>query len=234
LRLASFALWALLLAIPGPALAQAYQCSVPTGRVGVPPIKRGIEVTARVTGYVLAASWSPEYCRGRGRPSTDPRQCSGRHGRFGMVLHGLWPQGDNRSPQWCRSAVTPSPSDLRPLMCVTPSARLLAYEWSKHGTCITRQPASYFAKSRELWGAIRWPDLDRLSRNRVLTAGDVRRALADANPRWLASGIGIDVNRRGWLQGVRFCYGLDYRPKPCRRTQLGPADSARIAIWRGL
>jgi len=224
---------ALLLA-PAPALAQAYQCALPTGRIAVPRIERGPGTNARVTGYMLAASWSPEFCRPRTRASTDPRQCSGRAGRFGMVLHGLWPQGANRSPQWCRSVVTPTPADLRAMMCVTPSARLLAHEWSKHGTCMTRQPARYFAKSRELWSAVRWPDLDRLSRRKPLTAGALRRALAEANPRWAASGIGIEVNRRGWLQGVRFCYRLDYRPTACRGGQLGPADAARIAIWRGL
>ena len=45
---------------------------------------------------------------------------------------------------------------------------------------MAREPARYFAKSRELWGAIRWPDLDRLSRKKPLTAGDLRRALAEA------------------------------------------------------
>jgi ribonuclease T2 len=234
LKPASFAIAALLLAAPAPALAQAYQCSLPAGRVAVPPIKHGNEIRARVIGYMLAASWSPEYCRGRDRSATDPRQCSGRTGRFGMVLHGLWPQGAIRSPQWCRSAATPSPADLRPMMCITPSARLLAHDWSKHGTCMTRQPARYFARSRELWGAIRWPDLDRLSRKKPLTAGDLRRALAEANPGWPASGIGLRLNRRGWLEGVRFCYRLDYRPAGCGRGQLGPADGARIAIWRGL
>jgi len=234
LKPAFLASFALLLAFPRPALAQAYQCSLPTGRVAVPAIQRGPEVRARITGYMLAASWSPEFCRGRNRAASDPRQCSGRGGRFGMVLHGLWPQGASRAPQWCRSTATPTQADLRPMMCVTPSARLLTYEWSKHGACMTRQPARYFAKSRELWAAIRWPDLDRLSRKRPLTAGELRHALAEANPRWPASGIGVDLNRRGWLEGVRFCYGLDYRPAACRRSELGPADKTRIAIWRGL
>lgn len=220
--------------IPGPALAQAYQCLLPNGRIAVPAIERGSEVRARLTGYVLAASWSPEYCRNRSRSASDARQCSGRSGRFGMVLHGLWPQGPGRSPQWCRPARTPSPADLRPMMCITPSTRLLAHEWSKHGTCMTRQPARYFAKARELWGAIRWPDLDRLSRRKGLTAGELRRALAEANPRWAAQGIGIEINRRGWLEGVRFCYTVDYGAAACRRSQLGPADGAKVTIWRGL
>jgi ribonuclease T2 len=223
-----------LLAAPAPALAQAYQCSLPDGRIAVPPIERGDEVRARVTGYMLAASWSPEYCRGRERSAADARQCSGRAGRFGMVLHGLWPQGAGRSPQWCGSAGLGVTADVRPMMCTTPSARLLAHEWSKHGTCMTRQPAAYFARSRELWSAIRWPDFDRLSRKRDLTAGDVRRAFADANPGWKPGDVAIELNRRGWLRGIRLCYRLDYRPMPCRSGQLGPADGTKVSIWRGL
>jgi ribonuclease T2 len=233
-RLAARVLAPLLLAAPGPALAQAYQCSIPAGSIVVPSIEGGTEVRARVTGYTLAASWSPEYCRTRARSVSDARQCSGRSGRFGMVLHGLWPEGAGRSPQWCGTARRPNAADLRPLMCASPSARLLAHEWAKHGSCMTRRPARYFALQMELWTAIRWPDFDRLSRSRRLTAGELRRLIEEANPRWKAGGIGIQVNRRGWLEGVRLCYDLDYRPRPCRPGQLGPADGARVLIWRGL
>ena len=78
------------------------------------------------------------------------------------------------------------------MLCTTPSARLLAHEWAKHGSCMAAQPARYFARERQLWSAIRWPDFDRLSRKRGLTAGDVRRAIAEANPRWKPGDIGID------------------------------------------
>ena len=224
----------LLLTAPGAALAQAYQCALPADRIAVPPIARGPEVRARVTGYTLAASWSPEYCRARGRSTSEARQCSGRAGRFGMVLHGLWPEGTGRSPQWCASARQPSAAELRPMLCTTPSARLLAHEWAKHGSCMAAQPARYFARERQLWSAIRWPDFDRLSRKRGLTAGDVRRAIAEANPRWKPGDIGIELNPRGWLEGARLCYGLDYRPRRCRAGQLGPADAIKVSIWRGL
>jgi ribonuclease T2 len=223
-----------LLAAPAPALAQAYQCSLPQGRIAVPAIERGSEVRARVTGFTLAASWSPEYCRTRARSADDARQCSGRAGRFGMILHGLWPEGAGRSPQWCGRAGPPSAADVRPMMCTTPSTRLLAHEWSKHGSCMARRPAAYFAKASALWRSIRWPDFDRLSRQRGLTAGEVRRAFAEANPRWTAGGVGLEVNRRGWLEGLRLCYGLDYRPRACRSAQLGPADGAKVSIYRGL
>ena len=234
IRLPAAAGLALLLAAPEPVRAQAYQCSLPAGTIAVPPIERGSELRARVTGYTLAASWSPEYCRGRSRSADDDRQCSGRAGRFGMILHGLWPEGERRSPQWCGAAPRPKAAELRPLLCATPSARLLAHEWAKHGSCMTRRPARYFTLQLRLWSAIRWPDFDRLSRNRDLTAGELRHAIAEANPRWKPGDVGLEVGPRGWLEGVRLCYGLDYRPRPCRAGQLGPADGTKVSIWRGL
>jgi ribonuclease I len=48
-----------------PALAQAYQCRVPD-RITLPTEKRsaGPRLRGAIDGYILAVSWSPEYCRG--------------------------------------------------------------------------------------------------------------------------------------------------------------------------
>ena len=80
--------------VPGVARAQAYQCRVPHGPVSVPAIERDGPVRqVPVTGYTLALTWAPEYCRFRQERAADRRQCSGRSGRFGFVVHGLWPEG---------------------------------------------------------------------------------------------------------------------------------------------
>ncbi len=53
--------------------------------------------------YVLALSWSPEYCSS----NNDPQQCSiGR--RLGFVLHGLWPQYNRGYPSDCSNAQLPT------------------------------------------------------------------------------------------------------------------------------
>lgn len=85
------ALAALALLLPFPALAQAYQCRMPA-RISMPPAPEpGQTVRMPIARYTLAASWSPDHCKMRG--DTDPLQCSGKAGRFGFVLHGLWPEG---------------------------------------------------------------------------------------------------------------------------------------------
>jgi ribonuclease T2 len=187
-----------------------------------------------VTGYTLALTWSPEYCRTRQDRTADRRQCSGRSGRFGFVVHGLWPEGRGTWPQWCPTAREPSPRELAANMCATPSAALLAHEWAKHGACMASTPERYYRATRALWGSLRWPDFDRISRQTGLTAGDIRTAFAEANRRWEPEHVGLVVNERGWLEGMRLCYGRDFLPTRCEARRFGPGDAIPVKIWRGL
>jgi ribonuclease T2 len=227
------------LALPlsaGGAQAQAYQCRVPQAQLIAPPVKPdGPARRIPVAGYTLALSWSPEYCRTRAGDAGDATQCSGRNGRFGFVVHGLWPESRaGAAPQWCSVRQSPTPETLRQNLCMMPSTRLLAHEWAKHGSCMVRSPESYFKVTRILWRSLRLPDLDRISRQPGLTAGAVRQAFADANPAWRAGDVGLMINERGWLEEMRLCYGKDFMPVSCRKPQFGPADAASVKIWRGL
>ncbi len=226
----------LLASCASPALAQAYQCRVPADPVSVPPIAQdGPTRQIPVTGYTLALSWSPEFCRNRQDNARNARQCSGRDGRFGFIVHGLWPEGRGSSwPQWCPMRREPTPASIRQNLCLTPDARLLAHEWAKHGSCMVQRPETYFRVTRVLYNSLRWPDFDRLSRREGLTAGDIRQAFAEANPFWEVEHIGLDLNDRGWLEEMHLCYGSDFMPARCSRQQFGPADDVAASIWRGL
>lgn len=220
--------------LPAPALAQAYQCSAPRITEPVRPAQPdGLARRVAIAGYTLAASWSPDYCKTSGE--TASMQCSRRNGRFGFILHGLWPEGrKGPAPQWCGTRLVPSPDLLRRHLCMTPSAPLLVHEWSKHGSCMTAKPETYFKVSAILWRSIRWPDADHLSRQDKVTVGDLRKAFVALNPDWRPEHVGVGLSRAGWLREVRLCYGKDFRPRACGRQQLGPPDSAGLKIWRGL
>jgi ribonuclease T2 len=117
---------------------------------------------------------------------------------------------------------------------MTPSEALLAHEWTKHGACMAPTPESYFRTARMLWGGLRWPDFDRLARRRNLTAGQVREEFSQANRLWEPEAVGLVLSERGWLEGLRLCYDMRFRPAACEARRFGPADSAPVQIWRGL
>lgn len=220
-----------------PALAQAYQCTVP-GRIEIPQAPRPDGPVRRVpiARYTLAVSWSPEYCRGdlATRPG-NRMQCSGENGRFGFVLHGLWPEARRGpSPQWCSLTPRPTMQVLRANLCMTPVPWLLEHEWAKHGSCMARTPERYFETAAGMWRALSWPDADALSRQEGLTVGALRDAFVARNPGWRREGVGVLLSRTGWLRELRLCYDRNRRPGTCPRSNFGPTDATPLAIWRGL
>lgn len=230
----SIAALALLLAIP--AQAQSYQCRAPsllkpapaeTGPVGEP---RRVKP---VTGYLLALSWSPEFCRTRAGASRHKTQCSGDDGSFGFILHGLWPEGRGPAyPQWCRATKPLPPAEVRSNFCMMPSTRLMAHEWAKHGSCMAKRPETYFKISRLLFGAVQYPNMDRLSRG-PLTASQFRTAFATANDGLEPDMMRLKINQRGWLQEVRLCLAKNFRPKRCPARLHAAQPDMPIKIWRG-
>ncbi|WP_232844010.1 ribonuclease T2 family protein [Allopontixanthobacter sediminis] len=230
---------AAVMAVSGqPALAQAYQCRMPA-KVSVPVIvPDGPVQRLPVTGYTLALSWSPEFCKNRELRGGNRTQCSGSNGQFGFVVHGLWPESRRGSsgswPQWCPAAGALTPNETRRNLCMMPSPALVARQWAKHGSCMTRRPKTYFKVTRILWDSLVFPDMDRLSREPGLTAGEIRTAIASANSGIEPENIGIDLDRGGWLEEARICYGKRFRPAPCDRMRFGAGDRSPAKIWRGL
>ena len=225
------------LALPASAAAQAYQC-VPPARIDPSraPEQDGPTRRSPVSWYKLAVSWSPEYCRGdlAARPG-NAMQCRGANGRFGFVLHGLWPEArSGPAPQWCSLTPRPRPETIRNNLCMTPVPWLIEHEWAKHGSCMAKSPEGYYRVAGILWRSLRFPDADHLSRDPELTAGALRQAFVAANPGWRADAVGVLTSRTGWLRELQLCYSRRYRPMRCPRGAFGPPDSAPLKIWRGL
>lgn len=215
-------------------MAQAYQCRAP--QVGsIPAITPdGPRRALPVTGYTMALSWSPEFCKRRTTERAHAMQCGGRSGSFGLVVHGLWPESGQSWPQWCETRAALTPAEVRGQICLMPSERLIARQWGKHGSCMVRRPAQYLKVIRILHGGLRLPDYDRISREDGLTAGRIRAAFADANPGWREEAIGVKLNERGWLEEIRLCYSRAFRPARCTRSRWGEKDDVPARIWRGL
>ncbi|WP_109355349.1 ribonuclease T [Sphingorhabdus sp. EL138] len=224
------------LVLPTLVQAQSYQCRAPSLTDPAAPARKPAAELRRVrpvSGYTLAMSWSPEFCRLRKDDRRHKSQCSGDDGSFGFILHGLWPDAQGASyPQWCRATKALPPAIVKRNYCMMPSPRLMARQWSKHGTCMANRPETYFRISRIMFGAVEFPNMDRLSR-KPLTAGALRDAFAAANDGLKADMIRLKVNRRGWLEEVRICLGKSFRPQRCPRSMRGLKDNRSIKIWRG-
>lgn len=234
-RLPKLILTFLALVTSGTLNAQAYQCRMPSV-TSVPQVAPdGPRREMPVTGYTMALSWSPEFCKPRQGNRSHRAQCSGDNGRFGLVVHGFWPQGPRGQwPQWCSTRARLTPREVRANLCMMPSARLIGRQWAKHGSCRFRRPETYFKVTRILWESYRIPDFDRISREDGLTAGRIRQAFADANRGIEPSAVGVKLNERGWLQELRICYNARFRPTRCNARRYGARDSQRAKIWRGL
>ncbi|MET3528251.1 ribonuclease T2 family protein [Phenylobacterium koreense] len=214
--------------LAGPALAQT--CAIPRdirAPVASPPPTREIVRDAPTASYMLALTWSPQYCAGRQNARSAQVQC--RDNRFGFVLHGLWPNGaGSRHPRYCAPAQALQVSTVRKHLCMTPSADLLQHEWAAHGVCGWRTPEAYFKQAAELWGGLHKPSLS-FANGRATTAGEIRRAFVAANPQLRRDGLYVKVAKGGWLEDVRVCYDLRFRPTACRGG-LGAPDRATVKV----
>lgn len=227
---------ALVLLPPAAAEAQAYRCAIPTGPQRIRPDLPSADQPKRVVpigGYTLAITWSPQFCRERGRGDAARFQCRGGNS-FGWTLHGLWPDGTGKDwPQYCRATVLVPQPVVRSALCATPSAQLMQHEWAKHGTCMAGySPARYFGRSTALYGRLRSPDMDTLSRD-PLTAGRLAAAMARTNPGLGADMMRVTATREGWLDEVWICLDRAFRYRRCPAHQGGLQASAPIKIWRG-
>jgi ribonuclease T2 len=212
--------------------AQARTCRIPDRlpAARVEPVSPREVRRIPITDFQLAISWSPQYCRTRaGRE--DRLQC-GPGATFDFILHGLWPEGAGRNwPQYCRPVQPLPPELVRSTFCATPSVRLQQHEWAKHGSCITESPAAYFKAATTLFDALRWPDMNALSRSRP-DVGSLTTAIAAANRGMRPDMIRIVLSQGGWLEEVRVCLNRAYRPSACPRDNPGARSRERVRIWR--
>ncbi|WP_294354884.1 ribonuclease T [uncultured Sphingomonas sp.] len=237
-RLAAILAGGAALLAPAIASAQANVCRIPSTierpRPDLPSASQPVR-RLPIGSYTLAISWSPEYCRAgsRDRGARSNVQCRGGND-FGFVLHGLWPDGVGKEwPQYCQATPILPARLIRQHLCSTPSAQLMQHEWSKHGTCMPgTSPAAYFARSTAMFGRLRFPDMDALSRT-SLTVADFKRRFAAVNG-LPAGAVRVTTKKAGWLDELWLCTDKRFRYVACDAEQGGGAPAGqRLLIWRG-
>jgi ribonuclease T2 len=228
-----WAVFATVLLSPIAAQAQTKSCDIPSSGLQIRPerVDPSKVNSVAATGNLLALSWSPQFCRKHGSDPDNVTQC-GNKNRFGFILHGLWPDGPGRNdPAFCAPAeALPAPM-IRENFCIMPSPKLQQHEWAKHGTCMSAKPEHYFKAASILFNAVKWPDMDRLSRERP-TVGDFKARFAARNPGLRPDMMSVQAGKGGWLEEVRICLGKDYRPRSCPREDRGAEPRRALKIWR--
>jgi ribonuclease T2 len=196
--------------------------------------------------YMLALSWSPAYCDGRGggeggdrgqydgqyggggyggrrgyRGGDSDEQCSGVR-PYAFVLHGLWPQYERRGwPEFCQSSDRPwVPEEMVERMTdIMPSRRLVIQEYRKHGICSGLDPRQYFETARKAYRSVRVPDeFQDLSRPLTVSPEAVRKAFLAVNPQLTPDMIQI-VCSRNLLRELRICFTKDLTPRGCSQNE---------------
>jgi ribonuclease T2 len=223
----------LLALCPTPAVAQALSCAIPD-RLPDPVMKRPPLSEVRNVphdGYILALSWSPQFCKGKGRQGQHALQCDGRN-QFGFILHGLWPDGPGRNdPAYCATP-TPVPAPVvRANVCITPSVDLIQHEWAKHGTCMSPRAEDYFRKAAIMYRAVRYPDMNALSYGQP-SGTDFASAFAKANPGMSPEMLTLQTNEGGWLKEVRICLNKSLQLRACPKGEGRVGMRRSLKIWR--
>ena len=165
--------------------------------------------------YVMALSWSPDWCALTGDGRHDPQCDPGRGLTF--ILHGLWPQYDAGGyPSDCHSSSPdPSRSATGAMADIMSSSGLAFHEWQKHGRCSGLSSADYYTAMRKALKRITIPPLfAKVSHDLQVAPHVVEDAFLEANPQLNASQITVTCDQ-GLIQEVRICLTKDLIPRPC-------------------
>ena len=175
--------------------------------------------------YVLALSWSPEFCHSH---PTKPECASGR---FGFVVHGLWPQNANGYPENCSTA--PGLSDPSRMADIMPDAGLVAHEWTTHGTCSGLDADAYFKLVRQAFESVKVPSrLKNPTLGFSVTPQELKEEFSASNPRLKAVDLAVSCGNN-YLTGIDICFDKQLQPRACEGLRDCRANSIKVAPVRG-
>lgn len=161
--------------------------------------------------WVLALSWSPEYCASReARPNS--RQCSEPRE---FIVHGLWPQFERGYPEFCDTQTRVAESTADRLGELVPDRGLVFHQWKKHGSCSGMNVETYFATLERAGQSVVVPSaaLQAASKRRVKRV-DLEHAFIETNPGLTAEAISFTCSKQH-LREVRICLDLQLKPRAC-------------------
>ncbi|TNJ43009.1 ribonuclease T2 [Phaeobacter sp. B1627] len=185
-----------------------------------PPLARAEgERAGQFDYYVLALSWSPNWCALEGDAKGSP-QCDSAEDH-GWTLHGLWPQFHRGWPSYCRTTeAAPTRRQTGEMTDIMGTSGLAWHQWKKHGTCSGLSARGYFDLSRTAYEQVTRPAIfRRLDKPVRLPASVVEEAFLKDNPQLSKDSLTITC-RDGFIQEARICLSRALTPVPCGRDVI--------------
>jgi ribonuclease T2 len=174
------------------------------------------DVAGEFDYYVLALSWSPNWCALEGDARRSP-QCDEAEDH-GWIMHGLWPQFHRGYPSSCHTSQRPPSRSMTDQMAdIMGTSGLAWYQWKKHGSCAGLSAPAYFETARAAYQTVERPAVFRKIKNDIrLPASVIEDAFLKANAGMEADGVTVTC-KEGYIQEVRICLSKDLKPVPCGR-----------------
>ena len=164
--------------------------------------------------YLLALSWSPEFCATRGE---DAAQChTGPH--YGFVVHGLWPQyNDGSYPTACRPPSQVPERLVGRVLPIMPDKALIQHEWVQHGDCSGLSMDDYFDAIGHAYRKVQIPLALQAPHQRVRASVErIKQMLAEANPGLTAPMVAVlCAGRNRAVREVHVCLDKSLNFRPC-------------------
>ncbi|WP_151718217.1 ribonuclease T2 family protein [Gemmobacter serpentinus] len=169
--------------------------------------------------YVMALSWSPNWCalEGDGRGAPECRKGAAR----AFTLHGLWPQYEEGWPSYCRTVERdPSRQESEGMADIMGASGLAWYQWKKHGRCAGLPARTYYQTMREAFAGVKIPAVfPRVNKQLKVPAEVIEGAFLEANPQLKRDQVTITC-ASGMIQEVRICLTKDLEPRRCGRDVI--------------
>jgi ribonuclease T2 len=179
----------------------------------LPTLPSNLAPSASFDYFVLALSWSSDYCATTG--SGDAQECAtGR--KLSFVLHGLWPQNNQGYPSNCAS--DPLPAEVKAQFpSLYPNDSLADHEWLAHGTCTGLKPASYLALAQRIKQSVAIPETYQSPAAAFsATVGGLKQDFTKANPGFTVADFeGMCSGSGRYLKELYVCFSRQGQPAAC-------------------
>lgn len=160
--------------------------------------------------YVLALSWSPQYCASEARP--DDPQCVRP---YAFVVHGLWPQNERGWPKDCGRGEYLSDTLIANALRFMPSKSLVIHEWRKHGVCSGLNASEYFSTAERAYRSIRIPArYQEINKVMSTSVARIENDFLAENPQFTENMLSSQCSGR-YFRELRICMSRSLQPRRC-------------------